>query len=137
MKVLQMGKHFNNLTFYQNWLGNLAFMLDSAWCITKGPSLDIWGGGVFAWSFLFISQGRLKALFPSPQDRLEIFLSMYLFQPPLRIKYLFPPCLVAIYLFHPFFPQNYLFKKQIQATSSILMWYNTWIVYYRLVQVVR
>ena len=34
------------------------------------------GGGV--WSFLFTSQGRFKALFISPQDRLEIFISIFI-----------------------------------------------------------
>ena len=50
------------------------------------------GAGVFAWPFLFISQGSLKSVF-SPQDRLEIFISifiLYLFQPPLWTKYLVP-----------------------------------------------
>ena len=57
---------------------------------SRGPPLARGGGGGgggvedFAWSFLFISQGRLEAYFFSPQDRLEIFISMfilYLFQP--------------------------------------------------------
>ena len=64
-----------------------------------------------AWSFCL-------AIF-SPQDRLEIFISMflYLFQPPVG-KILIStigPYLVAIYLFRPFFLQKYLFPKKLQA----------------------
>ena len=58
--------------------------------MVRGSPLDIWGRpGVFAWLFLFISQERLKALIFSPQDRLEIFISifiLYLFQPPVWVK---------------------------------------------------
>ena len=89
--------------------------------MVKGVTIiDIGGGGagVFAWPILFISQGRLKALFFSPQDRLEIFI-LYLFQPPLWIKYLFPPCLVDIYLFHPFPPQKYLFPEKLQPPPPV------------------
>ena len=81
------------------------------------------GGAVFAWSFLFISQGRLTALFFSTQDRMEIFISifiLYLCQPPLWIKYLFPPCLVAIYLFHPFSPQKYLFPNSCSLSIPMM-----------------
>ena len=70
---------------------------------------------------IFFSQERLKAFnFFSPQDRLKIFISMfilYLFQPPVWIKYLFPPCL-AIYFFHPFFLQKYLFPKRTPPPQS-------------------
>ena len=89
--------------------------------------------GAFAWPFLFISQERLKALIFSPQDRLEIFISIFILhwfinyilfiyymitQPPVWVKYLFPPYLVAIYLFHPFFLQKYLFPKNSSPESG-------------------
>ena len=80
------------------------------------------GAGAFGWPFLFISQGRLKALFCLPQDRLEMFISifiLYLFQPPLWIKYLFPPCLVAIYLFHPFFPTKKIYFQKTPAPPIV------------------
>ena len=90
----------------------------------RGSPLDIGGAEVFACPFSFISQERFKALFFSPKDRLEIFISifiLYLCQPPVWVKYLFPPYLVAIHLFHPFFLQKYLFPKNSSPPPSILM----------------
>ena len=63
--------------------GPIPFIAHSV-SVFSGPPSGV-GAGVFALSFLFISQVRLKALFFSAQDMQEIFNSifiLYLFQPP-------------------------------------------------------
>ena len=83
--------------------GHLAIFHDHDYKVDKAKAratIRYLGGvaGVFACPFLFISQGRLKALFfYLDQDRLEIFISIFIlyFDPPLSltlwIKYLFQP----------------------------------------------
>ena len=74
-----------------------------------GTTVRYLGGGGLEFlpdHFYLFHKGEMKVLFFSPQDRLEICISIFilhLFQRPLWIKYLFPLCLVAIYLFQPFF----------------------------------
>ena len=82
------------------------------------------GGGGGGWSYClaifiyFTGKLKLKALIFSPRDRLEIFISIFIFYSLTtsfvdKIFISTMPCAVAIYLFHPFVPQKYLFKKKI------------------------
>ena len=55
----------------QLWgFGNLVWQIPG----TRGV-----GGGVFAWQFLFIPQGRRTALFSSPQDRMSFHRALWPF----------------------------------------------------------
>ena len=71
----------------------------------KGATIRYGGGGWICFLVIFGDFMReIKSFIFSPQNRLEIFISifiLYLFQRPLWITYLFPPCFVANYLFHP------------------------------------
>ena len=89
----------------------------------RATPLAIWRGcGVFAWQFLFISQGRLKALFCSAQDRLGIFISifiLYLFQPVDKNIYFHHALWPFIYFTHS--PQQIFISKKLQPPPRILM----------------